>query len=92
MIGIELQVDYSADDLRALARKSRNAKQARRLMALSGVADGLSRTDAAAVGLMDRQTALSEEGLVMSGWCPFGKVILLDVLAWRFGCSHVSGL
>jgi len=56
MIGIELRNDYGADDLRALARKSRNGKQARRLMALAGVADGLSRTDAAAVGLMDRQT------------------------------------
>ena len=56
MIGIELRTDYDADDLRALARKSRNGKQARRLMALAGVADGLSRTDAAAVRLMDRQT------------------------------------
>jgi len=56
MIGIELRDDYSADDLRALARKSRNARQARRLLALAGVADGLSRTDAAAIGLMDRQT------------------------------------
>jgi transposase len=56
MVGIELRNDYSADELRALARKSRDAKQARRLMALAGVADGLSRTDAAAVGLMDRQT------------------------------------
>jgi len=56
MIGIELRADYSADDLRALARRSRDAKQARRLMALTGIADGLSRADAAAVGLMDRQT------------------------------------
>jgi transposase len=56
MVGIELRGDYSAGDLRALARKSRDAKQARRLMALAGVADGLSRTEAAAVGLMDRQT------------------------------------
>lgn len=56
MVGIELRCDYGADDLRALARKSRDAKQARRLMALAGVADGMSRTDAAAIGLMDRQT------------------------------------
>jgi hypothetical protein len=28
----------------------------------------------------------------MSGWRPFGKVILGDVEAWRVGCSHVSGL
>ncbi|NRB16131.1 MAG: hypothetical protein HRU33_00800 [Rhodobacteraceae bacterium] len=55
MVGIELRGNYSAGDLRVLARKSRNAKQARRLMALAGVADGLSRTEAAAVGLMDRR-------------------------------------
>ena len=56
MSGVELRGDYSSGDFRALARKSRDAKQARRLMALAGVADGLSRTEAAAVGLMDRQT------------------------------------
>ena len=56
MVGIELRNDYSATDLRRLARKVRDAKQARRLMALAGVADGLSRTNAAAIGLMDRQT------------------------------------
>ena len=56
MVGIELRDDYSAGDLRALARTSRDAKQARRLMALAGVADGLSRTEAALIGLMDRQT------------------------------------
>jgi len=56
MAAIELRDDYSAEGLRALARKSRDAKQVLRLMALAGVADGLSRTEAAAVGLMDRQT------------------------------------
>ena len=56
MVGIDLRGDYSAADPRLLARKSRDAKQARRLMALAGVADGLSRTEIAAVGLMDRQT------------------------------------
>jgi putative transposase len=56
MAGIKLREDYSAADMRCLARKSRDAKQARRLMALAGVADGLSRAEAAAVGLMDRQT------------------------------------
>ncbi len=56
MAGIELRKDYSAADLRALARKSHNAKQARRLMALAGIRQGLSRTEAARIGLMDRQT------------------------------------
>jgi hypothetical protein len=31
-------------------------------------------------------------GIVMSGWRPFGNVIIDDVWAWRGGCSHVSGL
>ena len=56
MVGIELRGDDDAKSLRALARSTGDAKQARRLMALAGVADGLSRTDAAAIGLMDRQT------------------------------------
>jgi len=56
MAGIELREDYSAGDLRLLARNASDAKQARRLMALAGIRDGLSRADAAAIGLMDRQT------------------------------------
>ena len=56
MVGIELRSDFSAEELRALARKSHGAKSALRLMALAGVVDGLSRRDAAAIGLMDRQT------------------------------------
>ena len=36
MAGIKLRGDYDADDLWALARKLRDAKQARRLMALAG--------------------------------------------------------
>jgi hypothetical protein len=31
-------------------------------------------------------------GIVMSGWRPFGNVIVDDVWAWRGGCGHVSGL
>jgi hypothetical protein len=31
-------------------------------------------------------------GDVMSGWRPFGNVIVDDAWAWRGGCSHVSGL
>ncbi len=60
MVGVELRSDYSASDLRGLARKSHNAKQALRLIALAGIADGLGRRDAAALGLMDRQTVLSQ--------------------------------
>lgn len=53
---VRLREDYSADDLRRLASKARHGAQTRRLMALAALADGQSRAEAAAVGLMDRQT------------------------------------
>jgi transposase len=51
-----LRDDYGADDLRGFACKARDGAQARRLMALAAVADGKRRAEAAAIGLMDRQT------------------------------------
>ena len=45
--GISLRIDYSGDDLRSLARTSRDAKQARRLLALSLIYDGAPRSEAA---------------------------------------------
>ena len=53
---VKLRDDYSADTLRKLAAKSRNANQTRRLLALAAVRDGMSREAAAAIGAMDRQT------------------------------------
>jgi len=53
---VELRDDYSADELRQLAAKSRNANQARRLLALAVVRGGMSREAAARIGGMDRQT------------------------------------
>ncbi len=53
---IALQEDFSAEDLRALARESRDARQCRRLLALAAVAEGRSRAEAAEIGGMDRQT------------------------------------
>lgn len=47
---IELRVDYGADDLRRLAKASRDARQTRRLLALAVICDGGSRTEAARVG------------------------------------------
>ena len=48
--------DESADDLRRLARSSKNAAQARRLLAIALVLDGHSRTNAARASGMDRQS------------------------------------
>src|SRR5512142_1208400 len=53
---VRLRDDYSAGALRDWACKARDGAQARRWMALAAVADGKRRAEAAAVGLMDRQT------------------------------------
>lgn len=56
MAAVELRTDYSAGELRRLASTTRNANQTRRLLSLAAVLDGMSRTDAARIGGMDRQT------------------------------------
>jgi hypothetical protein len=53
---IALREDFSAANLRALARESRDTRQCRRLLALAAVAEGRSRAEAAEIGDMDRQT------------------------------------
>ncbi len=47
---IGLRGDFTGDDLRRLARMSRDAKQVRRLLALAAIHDGGSRTEAARIG------------------------------------------
>ncbi len=49
-------MDFSATDLRRLAAASKDANQSRRLLTLAAVRDGMSRTDAAKIGGMDRKT------------------------------------
>ncbi len=44
---IKLRGDFSSDELRQLARSSRDAKQVRRFLALAVIRDGGSRTEAA---------------------------------------------
>lgn len=53
---VPLRDDYDAFELRRLARLSKDTRQARRLLALACVLDGMSRADAARAGGMDRQT------------------------------------
>ena len=53
---IALRDDYDSLLLRGLARRSRDPRQVRRLLALAAAYDGMSRTEAAKVGGMDRQT------------------------------------
>src|SRR6202021_823431 len=53
---VRLREDYSAEALRALARRSKDANQSRRLLSLAAVLDGVDRGSAAKIGGMDRQT------------------------------------
>ncbi len=53
---VPLRDDYDAPTVRRLARRSKDPRPARRLLALACVYDGMSRADAARAGGMDRQT------------------------------------
>ena len=53
---VKLREDYSAEELRALAKRSKDARQSRRLLSLAAVRDGMDRGEAAKIGGMDRQT------------------------------------
>lgn len=51
-----LREDFGADELRWLAARAKDATQARRLLALAAVREGMNRIEAARIGGMDRQT------------------------------------
>ena len=53
---VRLRTDFSVGELRRLAATTKNANQSRRLLSLAAVLDGMSRTEAARIGGMDRQT------------------------------------
>jgi transposase len=53
---IAVRTDYAAGEVRRLAKRAKDAAQARRLLAIAAVLDGASRTEAAKIGGMDRQT------------------------------------
>ncbi len=53
---IALRDDYDGVELRRVVKAGCDPRQVRRLLALAAAYDGMSRTDAAKVGGMDRQT------------------------------------
>ena len=53
---VRMRSDFSAGELRRLAATTKNANQSRRLLSLAAILDGMSRTEAARIGGMDRQT------------------------------------
>ena len=48
---VRLREDYSAKELRALARRSKDVNQSRRLLSLAAVRDGMDRGSAAKIGV-----------------------------------------
>lgn len=52
---LKLRDDFSAVDVRALARRCKHGAQVRRLLAIATILDGGSRSDAALVGGVTRQ-------------------------------------
>jgi transposase len=53
---VAVRTDYTVGHVRRLAKRAKDAPQARRLLAIAAVLDGASRRDAARIGGMDRQT------------------------------------
>jgi transposase len=53
---IPVRDDFEADELRCVARTVKDANQARRLLAIAAIYDGMDREEAARIGGMDRQT------------------------------------
>lgn len=53
---IAVRTDFTAAEVRRLARRAKDSDQVRRLLAIAAVLDGASRAEAAKVGGMDRQT------------------------------------
>src|SRR5919205_97583 len=47
---VPLRTDFDADALRAIARKTKDGPQARRLLALAAIYDGATRSEAAKIG------------------------------------------
>ena len=54
-MAIPLRADYSAAQLRSAAKASKDAAQARRLLSLTAICDGASRTEAARIGAVTLQ-------------------------------------
>ena len=53
---IQLRADYSAAELRLMAKSARTAAASRRMLALAMVLEGAKRAEAAKAGGMDRRT------------------------------------
>lgn len=53
---VKLREDFTAEELRRLARMAKDVRQSSRLFSIAAVREGMNRADAARIGGMDRQT------------------------------------
>jgi hypothetical protein len=87
---VRVRGDYEAAQIRVLAKRSENAAQTRRLLALAAIYDGGSRTEAARIGGVGVQTvrdwvlAFNAEGPpgLANGKAP-GNAPLLNDQQWQ---------
>src|SRR5271156_5925688 len=72
---VRLREDYSAEELRALARRSKDVNQSRRLLSLAAVRDGMDRGGGAEIGLMDSWTEGPKPRLSAEQMAEFAKIV-----------------
>ncbi len=96
---VRLRSDFTADHLWALAKRSRDPDQTRRLLALAAIYDGASRTEAARIGCVTLQIVRDwvlrfntngPEGLV-TGRAPGASPLLNNKLSMGTGISAIMG-
>ncbi len=80
-VPIALREDFDAPGLRRLARATKDAAQARRLLALAEIYDGGSRTDAARIGGVTLQI-VRDWVLGRVPWGGVGAPVLGRVRGW----------
>ena len=76
---IAIRADFDAARLRTAARASKDAGEARRLLALAAIYDGASRTEAARIGgvtlqIVRCQSACKKDPLSACKRVPFGML------------------
>jgi hypothetical protein len=65
---VKLRDDYSAEELRALARRCKDVNQSRRLLSLAAVRDGMDRGEAAKIGGMGSPDLARLGSPLQRGW------------------------
>jgi len=73
---VTLRRDYSAEELRRLAKSAQTISQGRRLLSLAAVMDGMSRADAARIGAwIGKRCATGFTGLMKRPRRAFGQLV-----------------